>query len=562
MTTNRIGTGAWPRAVDAARAGLRAGGNLIRFVVEARRLGRSLRVSYLPPLMVYLAAGISGLTAIVGTFFVKDHLGVSAAFLAGLSFWAALPWVLKIPLGHLVDLFWRWKWLMVWAGAGLIAASLSIMIGLLSEPEAMSRWMSVEAWYVWSALLGPTGYVMQDVVADAMTVEAVPTHDADGEPIDEEHRAPMHTTMQTLGRMAVVAGGLLVAIANVVMLSGLSEPTREERIEAYLSVYELALAVPAISVAGVVLAGLLKRRARRAMLARGVDAGDAARRVGTVRERPRASPWMLGGGAVFAAASVAVGLASPARGQEIVFAVSAVTILVLMGRLLRELSPEDRRSLLSTAFVIWMFRAAPLPGPALDWWTIDELGFDEAFQARLSLVGGLVALIGLVAFRRVLQRRSIHWIVVVLSLVWTALTLPLLGMAYGLHEWTAARTGGWVDARTIAMVNTALESPLSQIAVVPMLAWIARYAPERLKATFFAVMVSFSNLSLSASQLATKWLNEVIVITREVRDDAGVVTVPADYSRIDDLLWVTTLSGLVVPLAAVAVARRFERRRA
>ena len=33
-------------------------------------LGRELRLSYLPPLMVYMAAGISGLTSIVGTFFV------------------------------------------------------------------------------------------------------------------------------------------------------------------------------------------------------------------------------------------------------------------------------------------------------------------------------------------------------------------------------------------------------------------------------------------------------------------------------------------------------------
>jgi len=41
-------------------------------------LGRELRWSYLPPLMVYMAAGISGLTGIVGTFFVKDYLGLSA----------------------------------------------------------------------------------------------------------------------------------------------------------------------------------------------------------------------------------------------------------------------------------------------------------------------------------------------------------------------------------------------------------------------------------------------------------------------------------------------------
>jgi hypothetical protein len=94
-----------------------------------------------------------------------------------------------------------------------------------------------------------------------------------------------------------------------------------------------------------------------------------------------------------------------------------------------------------------------------------------------------------------------------------------------------------------------------------MLAWIARYAPERLQATFFAVMISFSNLALSASQLSTRWLNELLVVTREVRDDAtGIVTVPADYGAIDELLLTTTVLGLVLPLAAVAVARLVERR--
>ena len=34
-------------------------------------LGRQFKLSYLPPLMIYLAAGISGLTGIVGTFFSK-----------------------------------------------------------------------------------------------------------------------------------------------------------------------------------------------------------------------------------------------------------------------------------------------------------------------------------------------------------------------------------------------------------------------------------------------------------------------------------------------------------
>ena len=94
-------------------------------------LGREVRLSYLPPLMVYVAYGISGLTGIVGTFFVKDYLGLSAAFLAALGFWAGMPWALKMPLGHLVDLIWRWKSGLIYLGAGLIAASLLVMLGLV-----------------------------------------------------------------------------------------------------------------------------------------------------------------------------------------------------------------------------------------------------------------------------------------------------------------------------------------------------------------------------------------------------------------------------------------------
>ncbi|MEE8041588.1 MAG: hypothetical protein V3T15_02200 [Pseudomonadales bacterium] len=72
-------------------------------------LGREVRISYLPPLMVYVAYGISSLSAIVGTFFVKEYLGLSAEFLAALGFWVGIPWVLKMPIGHLVDLIWRHK---------------------------------------------------------------------------------------------------------------------------------------------------------------------------------------------------------------------------------------------------------------------------------------------------------------------------------------------------------------------------------------------------------------------------------------------------------------------
>ncbi len=169
-------------------------------------LGREVRLSYLPPLMVYVAYGVSGLTGIVGTFFVKEYLGLSAVFLAALGFWVGIPWALKMPLGHIVDLMWRWKSILVYIGASLIAASLLIMVGLLTDRAAMTAVMPAEAWYVLSALLSPVGYVVQDVVADAMTVEAVPRVDEEGRPVPAETRKLMNTTMQTLGRVALIGG--------------------------------------------------------------------------------------------------------------------------------------------------------------------------------------------------------------------------------------------------------------------------------------------------------------------------------------------------------------------
>ena len=69
-------------------------------------------------------------------------------------------------------------------------------------------------------------------------------------------------------------------------------------------------------------------------------------------------------------------------------------------------------------------------------------------------------------------------------------------------------------------------------------------------------MASFTNLALSASHLGTKYLNEIYVVTREVKDRAtGVVKLPADYSEVGALMITAMLIGLIVPLATVAAVR-------
>jgi hypothetical protein len=519
-------------------------------------LGREVRLSFLPPLMVYLAFGIQGLTAIVGTFFVKDYLGLSAAFLAALGFWAGIPWALKMPLGHLVDLIWRWKASLVYLGAAMLTVSLLIMIGLLSHREAMAAVMPVEAWYVLSVLLAPVGYVVQDVVADAMTVEAVPRVDAEGAPLPAAQRKLMHTTMQTLGRVAIIGGGVLVSLANVFLFAGVEEMSEGEKVATYVLIYELALVIPVISILGVGLAGILKRRDLKRLIRGGTDPA-AARELLEGRLQP-VSPnwWILGGSLGFVVFTVGLGLADLPYNQEIIFLGSLASVLFLMSRLVRVLDADARFFLIGTAVIIFVFRAMPNPGPGQTWWMIDELGFDQRFLSVLALIGSALTLLGMFLFRRFMAERSIAYLVIFLTLASTLLYLPIVGMYFGLHEWTSAVTGGIVDARFIAVVDTALESPLGQIAMIPMLAWIANSAPESLKATFFAVMASFTNLALSASQLGTKYLNQVFVVAREVTDPAsGRVEVPADYSELGSLMITAMLIGLLLPLAAVAMVK-------
>lgn len=526
---------------------------LSQVLLRATGLTRQMRLSYLPPLMVYLAAGVSGLTGIVGTFFVKDYLDLPAEFLAMLGFWVGLPWALKMPLGHLVDLIWKWKSVLVFLGATLIAASLTIMLILINSPSLLYTSLSMEAWFVLAAMLSPIGYVLQDVVADAMTVEAVPTMDEAGNPLDPKLIKSMHTTMQTLGRGAIIGGSIAVSLINIFMFNDVAAMPEDSRISVYADIYRMALAVPLISVLGVILAEVIKRWRPSPSGFLLTQSHDIC-----VPEGVRPNWFILGGSLGFVVFTLFMGLTQVPFNQEIIFTGSMGIVVFLMMRLTRELDPSARRMLVSTALVIFVFRALPGPGPGATWFQIDELHFDQRFISILSLIGSSLGLLGMLIFRRFMAEKSIFFIVGFLSICGTVLSIPLIGMFYGLHHWTAELTGGIVDARFIAVVDTALESPLGQVAMIPMLAWIAASAPSHLKATFFAVMASFTNLALSAGSLGTKYLNKIFTISRQVVDPTNnQIVVAADYSSLGTLLLVVTLLGLLLPLGTIVLVKKY-----
>ena len=497
---------------------------------------REFRPSYLPPLMVYFAAGVSGFTGIIESFFVKEELGLTAAFLAGLGFWAGMPWALKMPIGHLVDLAWRWKSGFVYLGATLMASSLLIMTGLTGYKDSMASVLPVDVWYILSVLLAPIGFMLQDVVADAMTVEAVPAFRKDGTPIPTEELQRMHVTMQTLGRIAIVGGGALVAGIGGWLATVFS----------YALMYKISLVIPLISVMGVTLGDIMNRRRRKQLRRQGFREDEIQGMLLPQDQAPAPNWYILGGSAVFVAITLLVGLSDLALKQEIILVGSLGIIVFLMLQLLQEMDAHKRREILGIAIIVFVFRAMPTPGAGAGWWQIDVLGFDEAFFGTLRQISAILVIIGMMALRGWMGRRSVPYVVAFLSVYGTVMSLPYVAMFYGFHEWTEVTFG--FGARTIAIIDTMADSPMGQVAMIPMLAWIAREAPRHQKATYFAVMAAFTNLALSASSLATRYVNKIFVIER------------GQYDELGNLLICVVLVSLCLPILTVVGFYRVERK--
>ncbi len=224
--------------------------------------------------------------------------------------------------------------------------------------------------------------------------------------------------------------------------------------------------------------------------------------------------------------------------------VSLGIVLYLLNDLISDLNEDVIRHIKMAMIVIFIYRAMPSVGAGLQWWQIDVLGFDESFFAKLSAIGGGIALAGMWLSTKFIVKRNIGEVLIFLTIIGTLLSLPIVAMYYDVHTLLG------VEARTVALVDTALASPFDYIAQVLMLTLVAIYAPEGKKGTWFALMASLMNIALSAGGLLTKYLNKIFVVSREVVTD-GVVTVTQDYSQLGDLLWVVVVSSFVIPIIVI-----------
>jgi hypothetical protein len=469
---------------------------------------QALRLRYVPLLMVYFAYGALGLIDVTRDFWVKESLTLSPAELAAIGVWLTLPWTVKMVFGELVDCV---PILGSQRRAYILIGALCTATGLVTLAGAAGQWLAFlppHQLYVLGSMLIVLGTVIQDVVADAMSTVVVARVDADGKPRpDEDVRADLGM-VQVLGRIFLSLGILAVAGASGMLAFMLPRGM----------VFLVALVVPLISLTGVFL---IKAEA--------------------VERRP--IDWrILGGGLAFGTVVAALGLGGVPFAQELIFVISMGVVCAMLVFVTRELDHKTRMIILYAAIIIFAFRSVPTAGDGYFWFSIDVLKFDEAFYGILRQTSAIISIVAMWLLAKQITEYSVAKTLFWIAIAGTILSLPGIGLYYGLHHWTEEMFG--FGARVIAFADTAASSPFAQLSMIPLLTLTAYYAPAGHRATWFALMASLMNLALVASQLQTKYLNQMFAVGR------------GEYGELGILLITVMLIGLVVPVTAIAILGR------
>lgn len=467
---------------------------------------RAIRVRYIPLLLIYFAYGASGFASVAETFWVKEQLNLSAEALLVLGVWLTVPWTIKMIFGQMVDsftIFGSNRKIYVYIGALLMIFGIVLMIGLVSNAPYLQNYTK-EKVYIFASVISMVGFVMQDVVADTMSTEVVDKTQSPDE-IKKELAMIQILARLSLGLAIFVVAGLKGWLAQIY---------------SYETMFKLSLFIPILSIIGVSFVRL------------------------TPVESSPLNRVIFFGGFIFAIFVVVIGYNEVPYSQEIVFIVSLVVVLYMLNTLIVDLDPDTIKHIQMAMIVIFVYRAMPSVGPALTWWEIDVLGFDKAFFGTLGQIGASLALVGMWISSKYIINQSIGKVLIWMTIISTILSFPILGMYYDIHTMLG------LDARTVALVDTAIASPFDYIAGVLMLTLVAVYAPEGKKGTWFALMASLMNIALSAGGLLSKYINNIFVMSREIKEN-GVVVTPANYDELGVVLWIVIIVGFVVPIVTI-----------
>src|SRR5262245_26590704 len=129
------------------------------------------RLAYLSVLVPYFCYGANAVTRVAIVFFEKKTLMLTPAQSAEILFWLGLPWMMKMMVGVASD---AWPIFGSRRTAYLCIGCAASLAGYL----ALATMVETPGTYLVAMLLVTAGFMIQDVVADALSVEVARTDEA------------------------------------------------------------------------------------------------------------------------------------------------------------------------------------------------------------------------------------------------------------------------------------------------------------------------------------------------------------------------------------------------
>jgi MFS family permease len=457
---------------------------------------KAMRLEYIPLLAVYFSVGLSALTNVTGSFFVKEYLKIDSADLIAIGIWASLPWSIKMVFGSIIDsikIFGNNRKSYIYLGNFFIAISALLMMDHASSQimiSALGEYTSL----LLTGLLSTTGVVLADIVADTMAIELT----------DDQKKL---AEIQVLSRLALSIGAVLGAF-----VTGYLALTFKG---SYQYVYFISLICPLIAVAGTYFTKL--------------------------KQDIEITPLdlkMLGGGLLFGAVSIVSGMISKDYGTLIMF-LSASAILTFMFKdVLRHINPEVKKAFTLSMLAIFLFRVTPSIGAGITWFYMEVMKFDEIFFGHVSLIGSMAALISLWFLMELIASAKIFKSILILTIIGTILSLPELLIYYDLYQYLG------VSAKSLVLMDGAMSSPIANLAMVPLGVIVAKNAPKKQKAVYITVTAGLMNLALVGGDVITEILNRIFTVTR------------TDFTELGELMLWSFGIGLGLSIAGLILLKK------
>ena len=486
---------------------------------------KSIKKRYLPLLLIYFSYWASGFSSIALSFWQKENLSLSAEELISIWIWVMIPLTLKMVFGQMVDsvpIAWSKRKVYIFIGAFFMTIGSLLLVWLAWRYDIIMWIWNEYNIFLLSSLFSTLGFVIQDVTADTMSTEVVERQELlpnwDTINRDDKDIQSDLSMIQVLWRLS-----FSLAIFSVAYLWWyLAEVLK------YETIFWMTLIIPFVSCISVLFIKL-----------------DVKSSKPPIWINYKILWWWI----IFAIFSVLMASSEIDFSQEIVFVVSLLLLSFMFYFVTKDIARDKFQLILFTLIALFLYRATPWVWPGLSWFLIDELKFNPAFFWILGQIWSFTAIAILWLFSDLIANKPIRNVLIFLIIAETLFFMPELWIYYLWSNWII-----WEQwAKTIALFDTAIESPLVNISMVPMLALIAFYAPENYRWTWFAISASLMNLALTAGSLLTKYLNKIFIVSREIKNESGEIITQSDYSQLWELMIVKLVFAFLLPMLAILI---------